>query len=78
METIDKVGVSSANWHIIPSGPSTRKKLMAIDEGDEVHLKGWLVEAVSQNGQVSRSSLSRTDAGDGACEIIWVTDISVK
>ena len=78
VEQIEQVGVSSANWHLIPAAAAVRKKLMSIDEGDVVHLKGWLVEVRMQRGEWGRSSLSRTDSGEGACEIIWVKDVEVK
>lgn len=77
-EDIETIGVSSANWHIIPANSSVKKKLMALDEEDHVRLKGWLVEAKLKRGEPGRSSLTRTDTGDGACEIIWVNEVIMK
>jgi hypothetical protein len=40
-----------------------------------VELKGFLVEVQKNGDPPWRSSLVRNDQGDGACEILWVTDV---
>ena len=51
--------------------------MLKIDDGDEVQINGWLVIVSLPNGDTARSSLTRTDSGDGGCEIIWVESIKV-
>jgi hypothetical protein len=40
-------------------------------------LAGELVEATGPQIGTWRSSLSRTDTGNGACELMWVRDASI-
>jgi hypothetical protein len=69
--------VSSSNMHMIPADPDIEKSLKSLRSGQIVELTGYLV-GVQEKGQwVWVSSTSRTDTGDGACEIIWVERLSV-
>ena len=63
----------SANVHIIPATPAVLAQVRRLRIGSLVRLRGMLVEA-AKPGTVPpmRSSLSRQDAGDGACEIMLV------
>jgi hypothetical protein len=40
-----------------------------------IHLSGLLVEATGPEIGTWRSSLSRTDSGNGACELVWVEEL---
>ena len=40
-------------------------------------LDGWLIEADAPDGWTWRSSLTREDSGDGACEVIYVCSLRV-
>lgn len=73
-----EIGTSSANMHMIPATSSIEKKLKAIRPGQVVSISGYLVEASSADGWRWRSSLSRNDTGFGACELVWVEDLSVR
>ncbi|MEQ8201101.1 MAG: hypothetical protein ABRQ24_06750 [Syntrophomonadaceae bacterium] len=66
----------SANVHIIHSDKNTLKKVRAIDKNDHIRLQGYLVQVNFPYGPW-RSSLTRTDTGNGACEIMYVTDVQV-
>lgn len=68
----DQIISHAANMHLIPSNGAVRRALWWASPGDIVHMTGYLVEAHSQAGGVWRSSLSRTDTGNGACELMWV------
>jgi hypothetical protein len=62
---------------MIPADPDIEKSLKSLRSGQIVELTGYLV-GVQEKGQwVWVSSTSRTDTGDGACEIIWVERLSV-
>ena len=63
-----------SNIHIIPANPQIAAELKRVKQGDLVKLRGDLVE-VDDHGWTWRSSLSRTDVGDGACELLRVQSI---
>lgn len=63
---------SSANLHLIPADAGVERQLLAIRPGQRVRLGGLLIEAAGADGFRWRSSLSREDSGDGACELVWV------
>jgi hypothetical protein len=67
----------STNVHIIPSTSAIASRCESLRTGSLVHLSGELVEATGPGIGTWRSSLSRTDTGNGACELMWVTDISI-
>jgi hypothetical protein len=68
-----------SNNHLIASNDDISKKINAITEGEYIHLTGYLVNMTYEleNGAKYswNTSTSRTDSGDGACEIMYVTDI---
>ncbi|HET7227217.1 MAG TPA: hypothetical protein VFJ55_01130, partial [Chthoniobacterales bacterium] len=45
--------------------------------GALVHLSGELVEATGPRIGTWRSSLSRTDSGNGACELLYLEEMDV-
>jgi hypothetical protein len=67
-----------SNNHLIPSNNKIKRQLKKIKPGDYIQIKGYLINAYweQNNGEYYwESSTSRYDSGDGACEIIYVTDI---
>ncbi len=64
---------SSANMHLIPGSPEVFDELRQVREGDTVRLRGYLVNVDRPDGWRWRTSMIRTDTGDGACEIVLVT-----
>jgi hypothetical protein len=68
----DEIVRSSANMHMIPGTPAVADALQRVGEGQWLRLRGWLVQANGPGGYVWRSSLTRTDSGDGACEVVLV------
>lgn len=62
----------SANMHMIPATEDVTNVLNDIRVGEVVDLAGYLVQVNKANGWKWKSSLSRTDTGSGACEIVWV------
>src|ERR1051325_4914113 len=62
----------SANLHIIPATPVIASFCKSLRQGELVHLDGELVEATGPEIGTWRSSLSRTDTGNGACELVLV------
>ena len=73
----DEIIAHSTNVHIIPSTPTIASQCKSLRTGALVHLSGDLVEASAPNFGTWRSSLSRTDTGNGACELMWVKELSI-
>ena len=65
----------SANMHLIPADGVIENQLDRVRPGHLVRLQGYLVEARANDGFRWRSSLTRDDTGNGACELIWVEQI---
>ena len=60
----------SANMHMIPASAEIDRRLRALNAGDIIHLRGYLVRVEATDGWQWRSSLSRADTGAGACELV--------
>lgn len=73
----DQIISHSTNVHIIPATKAIASRCKSLREGALVHLSGDLVEASGPNIPSWSSSLSRTDTGNGACELMWVKELSV-
>jgi hypothetical protein len=67
---------SSSNMHLIPADEAVAQRLLRIGSGERVRLAGWLVDVHGTDGYVWRSSMSREDSGDGACEIVYVCEVA--
>ncbi|WP_266170543.1 hypothetical protein [Dyella subtropica] len=70
------IETSSANMHMIPSDDMVRHSLERIRPGQLVHLEGFLVDASRPDGWQWHTSMTREDTGNGACELVYVEDIS--
>jgi hypothetical protein len=66
----------SANMHMVPSTAELADRLRAIHTGDLIDIRGYLIEIKFPDGGTWRSSLTRTDTGNGACELVWVDDLT--
>jgi hypothetical protein len=66
---------SSANMHMIPADDTTRRELDRVRPGELIHLQGFLVDASRPNGWRWRTSMTRDDTGDGACELVYVESV---
>jgi len=73
-----------ANTHIIPGSPKVLAALKTLVPGDQVRLRGQLVNVraypagesgVGSPKQELLSSTTRKDQGDGACEILYVPSL---
>ncbi len=71
-----EIARNSANMHMIPFDDATAGALRRIRPGQRVRIDGWLVEALAPDGWRWRSSLSRDDQGDGACEVVYICAIT--
>lgn len=65
-----------SNNHLITDSDFIREKIARVKIGDQIHIKGKLVD-YQMNGRsfVRKTSTNRTDRGNGACEIIFVEEL---
>ena len=73
-----QIEMHAANMHIIPANDLIEQQIAKVRVGQLVALKGQLVEAKKADGWHWRSSLSRNDTGNGACELMYVTEFTVR
>lgn len=70
---------SHSNNHLIPSNNEIKRKIESINKGDYVQIEGYLVEVDWSNPEGDyikwTTSTSRSDVGNDASEIIYVTGI---
>ncbi len=69
---------SSGNMHMIPSNKSIERRLKQLRRGSIIRLEGYLVDVDHDSGWRWRSSMSRNDTGDGACELVYVELLEVE
>ena len=68
-----EIELSASNMHIIPATDDVMDELDDLIVGEIIYLKGYLVSAMHpKDGWRWKSSLSRNDTGNGACEVVWV------
>ncbi|MGA9572686.1 MAG: hypothetical protein WBS20_01930 [Lysobacterales bacterium] len=73
-----QIVASSSNMHMIPARKDVERTLKKLRVGDIVNLRGYLVDVDHVSGWHWRSSMSRTDSGDGACELVYVESLNVE
>lgn len=72
-----EIETHSANMHMLPADAQVARALKRVRVGDVVTLDGLLVEADKPDGWRWRSSMTRGDTGDGACEVVYVQSIEI-
>ena len=73
-----QISASSSNMHMIPATTAIKRGLKRLRSGDIITLRGFLVDMDHDSGWYWRTSMSRTDTGAGACEIVFVESLSVE
>lgn len=68
---------NAANMHLIPADRRVDRAIKSARTGDIVRFQGYLVEVVGEDGFEWVSSLTRTDVGAGACEVVFVKEFEV-
>lgn len=71
------IEINSANMHMIPSSKSVESRLKQIKPGETVTITGKLVNVEAADGWRWKTSLTRNDTGNGACEIVYVEDVDI-
>src|SRR5215467_4553548 len=65
----------SANTHVIPADAVVARQLKRLRIGQVVHLRGYLVNAVRNDGVYITTSMTRSDSGPGSCEVLLVEQV---
>ncbi|MFK8068683.1 MAG: hypothetical protein AB8D52_10595 [Gammaproteobacteria bacterium] len=73
-----EIETQSANMHLIPVNDSVANKIMKVRQGDIIKMSGSLVNVISADGNWRwKSSQTRDDTGNGACELVWVKNFQI-
>lgn len=70
-----EIETSSANMHMVPASEAVARELAEVDQHDRIRIVGQLVDISAADGWRWRSSRSRTDTGNGACELVLLEEI---
>jgi len=65
-----------SNNHLLCTNSVINKKIKALKRGDVITLEGCLATYTLQNGSRGSSTV-RTDHGNGACETVWVNQLTL-
>jgi len=79
--TQEYIGDHSSNNHLIPANKNILNVLRKIRKGDIIQLWGYLVniKGTYKGKDVNwKTSTSRADTGNGACELIYVEKVRLK
>ena len=66
----------SANTHVIPRSQAIATLLSRVRPGQVITLTGTLVDGRRNDGMSIKTSMTRSDSGAGACEVLLVSDVS--
>jgi hypothetical protein len=67
----------SANTHVIATDAHVGLQLKRLRAGQVVRLTGSLVDGLSDDGASIHTSLTRSDSGAGACDVMLVESVEV-
>ena len=70
-----EISRSSANMHMIPANDGIKRELKSIRKGEVIRIQGYLVDVDHESGWQWRTSMTRNDTGQGACELVYVEDV---
>lgn len=73
-----QIELNSANMHLIPANDDVARALKSVKKGHIVSISGYLVDVKGKDGWYWNSSRTRSDTGNGACELIYVEKISFR
>jgi len=71
-------GTALSNNHVLTDRASVAAVLRGVRAGDQVRLRGMLVDYGHEGGpMMRRTSTVRDDTGNGACESVWVEQVDI-
>ena len=75
---VEQIIASSANMHLIAASAGVANAIDRARVGQVIELEGLLVDVAMAKGGELRTSLTRTDSGAGACEIVYVENFVIR
>ena len=71
-----------SNSHLIPTTLAQSKLIQSLQVGDQIHVTGTLADytVTNESGEIvgqRRTSLVRNDTGNGACEILLLSEVEI-
>jgi hypothetical protein len=78
--TMDRTTLNQlSNNHVLASDPILAKKLRSIRPGDQIRMTGVLADygRTGPGGFMRATSVTRDDHGNGACEMLLVTEVQI-
>lgn len=76
--TLGYISNNSANTHMIPANKSVERQLKKIRKNDYVALSGYLANVRFPSGGTWKTSTTRSDTGNGSCEIFYVEFVEIR
>jgi len=73
-----EISSNSANMHLIAASGEVAKAIDRVRVGQIARFSGYLVRVDSRDHWQWVSSLTRSDTGAGACELVWVEKFSLR
>ena len=73
-----EIETHASNMHLIPFDKTTEAAIKRARKGEIISFSGYLVRVDGEDGWHWTSSLSRSDTGGGACELVWVKEFQVE
>jgi len=67
----------ASNNHLLTDDSRIRKKIKQLRIGDQIRVRGWLVNYSNDTGFSRGTSTTRDDTGNGACETIYLKDFEI-
>jgi hypothetical protein len=74
----DEIVSHSSNNHLIAANGDVKNVIGGLYPGEIVTMKGYLVNVSGPKGFHWNTSLTRTDTGNGACELFYVVGIKAE
>jgi len=68
----------ASNNHLIAANSSVAHVISGLYPGEIVTMQGYLVNVTGPDGFHWDTSLTRTDTGNGACEVMYVVGVRVE
>ncbi len=71
------IATHAAQMHMVPATAALESRLKSLRPGQRVTVSGWLIDIRGPGGFTWNTSLRRDDTGNGACEIVFVEELTV-
>jgi hypothetical protein len=73
-----EIETQSANMHLIPATDAIEAMIKQVKQGQIIEMRGYLVRVDAKDGWHWQSSLTRSDNGAHACELVFVESFKIS